>query len=232
MWLADPVLLRLGPLELRGSGALLAAGFVLGYLTVRWATARQGIAGHVVRDLALWSLPEGLLAARVSYVLVHPEIYLIAPTRVVHLWDGGFAFGAGLVVGVLAAWRFARGRGQPFGRLADAAVPGLLLGQALALLGGALGANPALGPRLFQVLWTLVMLALYAVVVRYRWRPGWLFLSYLELQALGQVALVPLGAPTLGSVLGAVGWVAVAVTAGLAALYHLRINARRVTQDE
>jgi hypothetical protein len=232
VWPADPVLLRLGPLELRGSGALLAAGLVLGYLAVRSAAARQGIAAHIVRDLALWSLPEGLLAARVAYILVHPEIYLIAPTRVVHLWDGGFAFGAGLVVGVLAAWRFARRRGLPFGRLADAAVPGLLLAQALALLGGALGASPALGFRLFQELWALGLLALYAVV-RSRWRPGLVFLGYLELQALGQVALVLLGNSTdVGGVLGAMGWVAVVVTAGLAALYHLRSNARRAMRDE
>jgi phosphatidylglycerol:prolipoprotein diacylglycerol transferase len=186
-----------------------------------------------VRDVALWSLPEGLLAARVAYVLVHPEIYLIAPTRVVHLWDGGFAFGAGLVAGVLAAWRYARGRGLPFGRLADVAVPGLLLGQALAILGSTLGAGDAQGPRIFQVLWALALLALYAVLVQSRWRPGWLFLGYLELQALGQVAVGLLGVSTeLGGVLGAGGWIAIAVTAALAALYHLRSTARRAMRDE
>lgn len=223
VWLADPVLARLGPLELRGSGALLAAGIALGYLAVRCAAARQDIAGHVVRDVALWSLPEALLAARVAYVLVHPEIYLLAPSRVVHLWDGGFSFGAGLVVGALAAWRYARRCRLPSGRLFDAAVPGLLIAQALAVLGRSPDVATPPAPELLLGLWAVVLLALYALAVRHVRLPGLLFLGYLSLEALGQLALGVLGGPSgVAGVLGAVGWAVVAVTAGLTALYHLR----------
>ena len=223
VWPADPVLARLGPLELRGSGALLGVGLILGYLGVYRLAARQGVPGHVVRDVALWSLPEALLGARVAYVLVHPEIYLLAPSRVVHLWDGGFSFGAGLVVGVLAAWRYARRRGLPSGRLLDAAVPGLLIGQALAALGRSLDAGTLAGPGPLLGLWALVLLALYALAVRHVRLPGSLFLGYLTLEALGQLDIGLLGSPgDVAGVLGAVGWAVVAVTAGLAALYHLR----------
>lgn len=135
---AEPALLRAGAFELRWSGALLGLGLALGYLAVRAAASHRGLSTRALHDAALWSLPEALLAARVVHVLGHPEVYLAAPARVVQVWDGGFSFGAGLLVGAWALGRYARRHGIPSGRLLDAAVPGLLLAQALAALGRAI----------------------------------------------------------------------------------------------
>jgi len=134
----DPALLRLGPFELRWSGALLALGLALAYLALRAAAARHALPTRTLHDAALWSLPEALLAARVGYILSHPEVYLTAPARVVQVWDGGFSFGAGLLVGLWALVRYARRHALPAGRLLDLAVPGLLITQSLAALGRAL----------------------------------------------------------------------------------------------
>jgi hypothetical protein len=134
---ADPALLRVGAFELRWSGALLALGLALGYLAVRAAAARQGVSPRALHDAALWSLPEALLAARVAHVVAHPETYLAAPARIVQVWDGGFSFGAGLLVGLWALARYARRHGLPGGRLLDATVPGLLIAQGLSGVGRA-----------------------------------------------------------------------------------------------
>ena len=133
----DPAVLRAGAFELRWSGALLAVGLALGYLGVRAAAARAGVSPRTLHDAALWSLPEALLAARVAYILAHPDIYLAAPARVVQIWDGGFSFGAGLLVGAWATARYARRHRLAGGPLLNAAVPGLLIAQALAALGRA-----------------------------------------------------------------------------------------------
>jgi prolipoprotein diacylglyceryltransferase len=132
---ADPALLRFGALELRWSGVLLGLGLALGYLAVRAAAARRGLSTRALHDAALWSLPEALLAARVVHVLGHPEVYLAAPARVAQVWDGGFSFGAGLLIGAWALARHARRHGPPGGRFLDVAVPGLLVAQAFAALG-------------------------------------------------------------------------------------------------
>ncbi|HEY7064444.1 MAG TPA: prolipoprotein diacylglyceryl transferase family protein [Chloroflexota bacterium] len=136
---ADPALLRVGAFELCWSGVFLALGLALAYVVTRAAATRRGLAPAVVRDLVLWSLPEALLTARVVYALGHPEIYFVAPSRLVQLWDGGYSFGAGLLVGTWAVWRYARHRGLSAATALDAAVPGLLIGQGLAALGRALG---------------------------------------------------------------------------------------------
>jgi hypothetical protein len=225
MWPSDATLLSLGPLELRWSGALLGLGMGLGYLVVQWVAARWGIGPRALRDAALWSLPEAIFGARVAYALAHPEIYLLAPQRIAHVWDGGFAFGAGLAIGTLAAWRHARRQPLPFGRLADAAVPGLLLAEGLAALGRWLDAPRAIvgDQPLAQAAWALGALVLYVPLARRVGTPGLLFVGYLLLQALGQWArLILTGRTDLGALLGAAGWMTLALTALLIALYHLR----------
>jgi phosphatidylglycerol:prolipoprotein diacylglycerol transferase len=249
--LADPALFRVGAFELRWSGVLLALGLALGYLAVRAAATRAGLGARTLHDAALWSLPEALLAARVAYVLVHPEIYLTAPSRVLHLWDGGFSFGAGLLVGLWAVQRHAQRHELPCGRLLDAAVPGLLIAQGLAALGrcldivmepgaplppwsapltadAAVAASPILltdslllAP-LATALWAFALLLAYALLARRSRVPGLFFRAYLLFQALGQVAIRVMSGGAAPDPVGIVAWAAVAVAAALSALYHLR----------
>ena len=246
--LADPALVRIGALELRWSGAFLTLGLALGYLAVRAAAARAGLTPRSLHDAALWSLPEALLAARVVYVLTHPEVYLTAPSRVVQLWDGGLSFGAGLLVGLWAVLRYARRQGLPIGRLLDSAVPGLLIPQGLAAVGrcldfvteplaplppwdapradasaasAALWTDPLLLSLLATAVWVFVLLLAYAAVARHLRAPGLLFQAYLFFQALGQIAIRLLTGGATPDTLVIVAWAAVAVAAALSALYHL-----------
>jgi prolipoprotein diacylglyceryltransferase len=240
-------------LEVRWSGALLALGVALGYLAVRAAAGRAGLSRQALHDAALWSLPEALLAARIVHVLAHPETYLTAPSRVVQLWDGGFSFGAGLLVGLWAVGRYARGHGLPGGRLLDAAVPGLLIAQGLAALGrcldlvtepsaplppwdippaaapgesASLWANALLVSALATALWALVLLLTYAALACRARTPGLIFRVYLLLQAIGQIAIRLIASAAAPDTIGIVAWAAVAVAAVLSALYHFRSDER------
>lgn len=245
----DEALLRFAALELRWSGVGLAVGLLAGYALVLRAAARWGLSASAVRDAALWSLPEAALAARIGYVVTHPEVYLLAPSRVVQVWDGGFSFGAGLVVGTWALWRYARARQIAPGRLLDAAVPGVVAAQALAALGRALdaasrpaitlppwhvppsSADAASSPfalssgaewQLGQALWSVALLLAYAGLSRRGARPGLLFLAYLAAEGTARAAVgfrVPPGAAPGSAV--AVAWTVLALTAAAGALYHL-----------
>ncbi|HLH21145.1 MAG TPA: prolipoprotein diacylglyceryl transferase family protein [Chloroflexota bacterium] len=247
----DSALLHVGPLELRWAGALLVLGLALGYLAVRATAARGQLSARVLHDAALWSLPEALLAARLAYVLGHPDVYLATPARVVEVWDGGYSFGAGLLVGAWALARYARRHGLCGGKLLDAAVPGLLIAQGLAALGRAVdvvtqpiaplppwdqsappasgsGAAPALGDSSLAVApltiacWALALLVAYAARARCQPAPGLVFRAYLLLEALGQIAARLLAGGAAPEILGLVAWAAVAVATALSALYHFR----------
>jgi prolipoprotein diacylglyceryl transferase len=106
-------------------------------LTSRRLTARGAEPG-VVLDFAIWSVPLGIVGARIFHVLTHPNDYF-GPGK--DLWEiiridhGGIAiFGAllGGSIGVLIASRIT---GIRFTAFADALAPGLLLAQAFGRLG-------------------------------------------------------------------------------------------------
>jgi prolipoprotein diacylglyceryltransferase len=160
----------------------------------------MGLTPSLVADAALWSLPEAFVAARLGYVALNLDAYVLAPWRIFAVWDGGFAFGAGLLVGAGAGWAYVSRRAATAGRLADAAVPGILIASGLfALLPNASGD---------AVLAVLLLLALAPAFGRVQRLSGTLFLAYLALYGFGQLALAAgreggvANVATQGSVLG------------------------------
>jgi prolipoprotein diacylglyceryltransferase len=209
--------LGIGPLELRWSGLLLLLGLLGGYYAARRRAYLSGLPLGQLHDIALWTLPEAIVVARAAHVLTHLEIYLPAPARILQVWDGGYAFGAGLAMGALAAWRYTRRRSLPWGRFADAAASGLLVGGAIASF-GPYSRHAAPVPA-------LLLLGLCPLLGRRTGEPGSLFFAYVALYGLAQIAFElfrPGGAGfTLGSI-DLVAWAAVIVAASLALGYHLR----------
>lgn len=98
---------------------------------------RGGSAGAAV-DIAIWTVPFGIVGARIFHVLTHLSDYFgpgIDPLTVFYIWNGGLAIFGGLIFGALGAWLGARQAGVKFLAYADAVVPGLLLAQAIGRLG-------------------------------------------------------------------------------------------------
>jgi len=132
----DPVLFRVGPLEIRWYGFMYLLGFVTGYLVIRTELRRKN--GPVPVDMAddlLFHLIVGLLiGARLGYALFYNlEAYVQAPWEILAVWHGGMSFHGGLVGMVISGWIFARKRHAPFMELADigalSAPIGLMLGR-------------------------------------------------------------------------------------------------------
>ena len=106
-----------------------------------------------VQSLAMWSVLGGLLGARLFHVADRWDVYAANPIQVLNLWEGGMAVYGGLIGGFLVALAYAIRVGLPVWKLADAAAPGMLLGQAVGRLacipnGDAVGA-PANVPWAF-----------------------------------------------------------------------------------
>lgn len=131
----EPVIVRAGPLTLRWSTLVvlvaLAAG---GWLTLGNAR-RRGISGPTVLGLAAWALPAGLLGAHALAVAGHWEQALTRPAVALEPNTWSLEPWGAYLVGGLVARRLARAEGVPFGAVADAAAPGLALGEALVQVG-------------------------------------------------------------------------------------------------
>lgn len=124
---------HLGPFPVRAYALCIIAGVLIGVAVGnRRFVARGGPAGFVA-DFAMWSVPAGLVGARIYHVLTDFGAYF-GPDRgtekVWEIWRGGLGIPGGLLAGALAAWAFCRHRGVPLPVLADAVAPGIALAQA------------------------------------------------------------------------------------------------------
>jgi phosphatidylglycerol:prolipoprotein diacylglycerol transferase len=213
----DPMIAHAGPFMLSWYNLFfILAVLAGGWLGLREAR-RKGIDTEKMQSLILWGLLGGIVGARLFHVVDRWDLYADDPVSVLYVWEGGLAVYGGLVGGVLAGLLYAWLNGLPFWRAADAAAPGLILGQGLGRLacipnGDALGAptdvpwafiytNPAtmvppelLGTPLhpypvYELLFDFAVLGLLWKLRGVYKADGMLFLTYVGVYAVGRFLL-------------------------------------------
>ncbi|MBA2712947.1 MAG: prolipoprotein diacylglyceryl transferase [Rubrobacteraceae bacterium] len=130
----DPMIGHVGPIMPTWYGLFVALAVAIGWWLGLREARRRGLDVEKVHSLILWSVLGGLVGARLFHVVDRPNLYAADPLRALYVWEGGLAIYGGLVGGVLTGLLCARWRGIPAWRMADAAAPGLILGQALGRL--------------------------------------------------------------------------------------------------
>ncbi len=107
-WNFDPILFRLGGLEVRWYGLCFASAIMAGYGIGYWIFKREGKdCEHL--DPLLYRLVAGIIiGARLGHCLFYePTIYLKNPLRILKVWEGGLA-SHGAVIGIFLALFFFR----------------------------------------------------------------------------------------------------------------------------
>lgn len=213
----DPTIFQAGPFMLRWYSLLVVLAIVGGaWLGLREAR-RKGLDVEKMQSLIFWGILGGIVGARLFHVVDNPVVYVSDPISALYVWEGGLAIYGGLIGGVLAGLLYARRSGLPFWKTADAAAPGLILGQALGRLacipnGDAYGAptdlpwafvytNPAamLPPELlgtplhpypvYELVFDLAVLGLLWRLRSVYKANGLLFLTYAGVYAAGRFLL-------------------------------------------
>ena len=152
----NPVLLQLGPLEIRWYGVMWALSFLLVYVYVlRSARGRLiKLTDDDVDWLMIWLVAGIILGARLFDVFVWEWAYYSAnPGEIIAIWHGGLSFHGGLVGGLIAGWLFARRRKISFLNLCDVCIVPIALGQALGRIGNFI--NGELYGRITNVPWAV-----------------------------------------------------------------------------
>src|SRR2546428_7158754 len=131
----DPVLIQVGSLTIRWYGLMIATGIALGiYLALREAR-RKGISEDRTYSCAMWGVLGAIVGARLFHVIDRIDFYLQNPASVLAVQQGGLAIWGGVLGGIGAGALYCRLAGLPVARVADAAAPGMLLGQIVGRLG-------------------------------------------------------------------------------------------------
>ncbi len=132
----DPNIVRLGPLLLTWHSVFTVIGAYLGVWLPCRLLVTDGIAdSDTCYRVAVWAVAGGIVGARLLYVLEHLAAFAARPLAAVALSEGGISvFGAFIGGTIVAAIATVRG-GHPLGTFADAAAPGMVLGQAIGRIG-------------------------------------------------------------------------------------------------
>ena len=130
---------HLGPLPIRAYALCIIAGIVAALLIGdrRWE-ARGGERG-VIYDIALWTVPFGLIGGRLYHLATDWRTYWgpggAGFGAAVRIWDGGLGIWGAVALGAVGAWIGCRRHGIPLPAFADAIAPGVILAQAIGRLG-------------------------------------------------------------------------------------------------
>jgi phosphatidylglycerol:prolipoprotein diacylglycerol transferase len=213
----SPTVFEAGPFALRYYGLFIA----LGIATATWLTgrelARKGYDPTLALDSLFLVIPLGFIGARIYHVVTDYGLYADDPIPgVFEVWNGGLGIYGAVAGGFLGLLLFVWYRGVSPLVLADAAAPGVVLGQAIGRWGNyfnqelfgrpsdlpwAIRIAPENRPAefaeaeafhptfLYEALWdVLVCLALLWIARRFanRLRDGDVMLLYVSLYSVGR----------------------------------------------
>ncbi|MBI2957263.1 MAG: prolipoprotein diacylglyceryl transferase [Chloroflexi bacterium] len=209
----NPVAASIGPLSIRWYGLMYVVGIAAGLLVAFPYARSRGLSQIQLEKVVIWSVPVGLVGARLYYVLQQPlGQYVAEPWRIMALWEGGMAFYGAIFAVVLvllvAGWRLKMSIaklldvaalfgvvGQFFGRIGNF-INGDVIGYPTGLPWGVVYANPGSFPPRHDIAYhpaaayeALVNVALFGLLwpLRKRLEAGTLFFLYVVGYSVGQV---------------------------------------------
>ena len=112
-------------------GLMVATGMLLGVLLAVRRAKAIGVSDEVVYDIALWSIPFGVLGARIHYIIFSWSYYSEDIRRVFQFRQGGLAIHGGIIVGFLVGYLICRKNNVSYPAMVDVAAPSMILGQAI-----------------------------------------------------------------------------------------------------
>ena len=113
----DPVLLRLGPFEIRYYGLFYLLGFVMAYFILNHLAKKRelNLDKDDVADYLLYVIIGTVLGARVFYIIFYNlPFYLSNPFEMLAIWHGGLSFHGGFIGAVIACFISAEKRNLIF----------------------------------------------------------------------------------------------------------------------
>lgn len=103
VWDLDPVIMHLGPLQLRYYGLIFATMLYIGFIIWRKQMLRAGYSIELAERFLIWGVLAVLIGARLGHCLFYePERYLSDPITILYFWQGGLA-SHGATIGLVVA---------------------------------------------------------------------------------------------------------------------------------
>jgi len=129
---SSPIIFEAGPIALSYHGLLIALGIAVGTWLTGRELARRGYDGALALGSLFFVVPLGVVGGRLYHVATEYHRYTNNPyPKVLEVYEGGLGIYGAIAGGFLGLLLFSWYRGINAPTFADAAAPGLALGQAI-----------------------------------------------------------------------------------------------------
>src|SRR3989338_5853324 len=121
----DPVLLRLGPFEIRYYGLFYVIGFIIAYFMLNHLAKKKelSLSKDDIADFLLYIILGTVLGARVFYIIFYNlPFYLSNPFEMLAVWHGGLSFHGGFIGAAIAGFYFCKKKKIGFYEIVDITV--------------------------------------------------------------------------------------------------------------
>ena len=103
VWDVDPVLVRIGSIELRWYGLMWGLGFILAYEIMARLFKKEGHPDTWVDKLFVYCIVSSVIGARLGHCLFYEwDYYGAHPIEILKIWKGGLASHGGVFLLILA----------------------------------------------------------------------------------------------------------------------------------
>ena len=146
----NAVLFRIGSLEIRWYGLLIACGMLLAVLYAMGRAKKFGVDPDKIIDVAFGAVIIGIIGARAYYVIFNYKEYVGRPLwAIFNISEGGLGIYGGIIFGLLSGYFFCKWRKVRVLPMFDLASLGFLIGQGIGRWGNftnqeAFGSNTTL----------------------------------------------------------------------------------------
>ncbi len=128
--------LELGGLTIHFYALIILVGVVVAIAIGRERFVARGGDSEHISDIALWTVPAGVIGGRMYHVITSPDAYFGSgghPLNAFKIWEGGMGIWGAIALGLaVAKWRFTFASSSvSFWVAADSFAPALLIAQAI-----------------------------------------------------------------------------------------------------
>ena len=190
-------------LDIMWYGVLMASAMILCVLLALKEGKRVNISEDDILNLAIVSIPCGLIGARLYYVIFNWSCYSKHLSEILNFRGGGMAIHGGLLGGVSAGYIYTKVKKLNFFKMADCVVLGIPLAQAIGRWGNYLNKEAHGGPTdlpwgimvdgvkvhptfLYESIWDLAIFIFIWSFRKKKKYEGQLAIYYLILYSLGR----------------------------------------------
>ena len=125
----SPVALRVFGKDIYWYGIIIAVGFVLAVVYMMHRSKDFGVTSDDTLDLVLWTVPIGVICARLYYCVFYWELYADNPISMLYIWQGGLAIYGAVIGGAVTVVIVSKVKKIKTGVFLDLASMGVLIGQ-------------------------------------------------------------------------------------------------------